>query len=112
MRRRSLILVLAAVIAVAFTVPALAAGTSPAKLVAQALSLAKKSDKRSKLALQLAQQRSADSSVAGPKGDAGAQGLQGIPGATGPKGDTGATGATGATGSTGSTGSDGILGIS
>jgi hypothetical protein len=54
MSRTRVLLVIASVVALSFTVPALAGKSSPLKLAKQALKLSKKADKRSKTALKTA----------------------------------------------------------
>jgi hypothetical protein len=74
-------------------------------------SLAKKADKRSRSALQLANTAiDTARSNPGPAGPAGPRGLQGAQGAQGETGPRGATGATGLTGATGAAGNPGISG--
>lgn len=95
-------------VALILSAPAADAGTNLAHKVAQALTIAKRADKRSRKAIA-----AVAPSVRGPEGERGLEGRDGAtgrPGVDGPKGQAGATGATGATGVQGAAGSQGPAG--
>lgn len=109
MPRRSVVVLLVAVVATVLTVPVPADGSSLGSKVAQALRLAKRADRNASQALRLA--RASQPGPQGPEGPRGPEGASGPAGRNGQDGANGAPGQPGAKGDPGEPGRDAFASV-